>query len=149
MTILWWHWLVLGLILAVAEMAAAGGFYIIFFGVGALVVGVLSKFGLAGPEWVQLLLFTVLSVGTLLLFRSRLLSWLQVDPQVPEMDTFVGEIGVAREDLAPGSVGQVELRGTAWSGRNDAAVPLAQGSRCRVVRVEGLMLHVEPEGVRS
>jgi hypothetical protein len=149
MTILWWHWLVLGLLLAVAEMATAGGFYIIFFGVGALIVGALSAFGLAGPEWVQLLLFTVFSVGSLLLFRSRLLTWLQVEPQKPPMDTLVGEIGVAREDLTPGGVGQVELRGTAWSGRNDTAVVLARGSRCRVVRVEGLLLHVEPEGVRS
>ena len=149
MTILWWHWLVLGLLLAVAEMATAGGFYIIFFGVGALLVGTLSAFGLAGPEWVQLLLFTVFSVVSLLLFRSRLLTWLQVEPQRPPMDTLVGEIGVTKEDLAPGGVGQVELRGTAWSGRNAGGAVLARGARCRVVRVEGLMLHVEPEGVRS
>ena len=31
---LWWHWIVLGLVLAALEMAGAGGFFIIFFGVG-------------------------------------------------------------------------------------------------------------------
>ena len=52
-----------GLLLVVAEMATAGGFYIIFFGIGAIVVGVLASFDLAGPIWMQLLLFSVISVG--------------------------------------------------------------------------------------
>ena len=149
MTILWWHWLVLGLVLAVAEMATAGGFYLIFFGMGALLVGVLAAFDFAGPIWTQLLLFSVLSVASLLLFRRRLLHAMQRDPQVPPIDTLVGEIGSAVDALAPGAVGRVELRGTVWSARNAAAEGLAPGTRCRVVRVDGLMLHVEPEGVRS
>jgi membrane protein implicated in regulation of membrane protease activity len=147
MTLIWWYWIVFGLLLVVAELAAAGGFYIIFFGIGAIVVGLLSLFGLAGPEWVQLLLFSALSVGALALFRGRLLRWFQTDPQRPAMDTLVGEIGTASENLEPGAVGKIELRGTTWTGRNEASTPLASGSRCRVVRVEGLLLHVKPEGV--
>jgi hypothetical protein len=148
MTILWWHWLVLGLLLAVAEIASAGGFYIIFFGLAALVVGVLAYFNLAGPPAVQLLLFSGVSVISLVLFRNRLLKALQIEPQAPPVDQLVGEIGTASEDLAPGSVGRVELRGTAWSARNDATVTLTRGARIRVRSVEGLLLHVEPEGVR-
>ncbi|MFI5177835.1 MAG: NfeD family protein [Vicinamibacterales bacterium] len=149
MTILWWHWLVLGLLFVVAEMAASGGFYIVFFGIGAIVVGLLASFDLAGPVWMQLLLFSAISVGSLLLFRKRLLKWLQIEPQSPAVDTLVGEIGVAAEDLAPGKVGRVELRGTAWSARNTTNATLARGARCRVVRVEGLTVDVEPEGARS
>jgi len=149
MTILWWHWLVLGLILIVAELAASGGFYIIFFGIAAVIVGVLAMFGVAGQEAMQLLLFSGLSVGSLLLFRGRLLRWLQVEPQAPPVDQLVGEVGTASEDLAPGMVGRVELRGTTWSARNIAGIPLIRGVRFRVVRVEGLLLFVEPEGARS
>jgi hypothetical protein len=149
MTILWWHWLVLGLLLVLAELAASGGFYIIFFGFAALVVGVLARFDLAGPIWIQILLFSVIAVLSLLVFRGRLLRWLQIDPQTPAVDQLVGEVAIASEDLAPGSVGRVELRGSAWSARNSAAVVLSRGARCRVTRVEGLMLYVEPEGARS
>ena len=149
MTLLWWYWVVFGLILVVAELAAAGGFYIIFFGIGAIVVGLLSLFGLAGPEWVQLLLFSALSIGALLLFRSRLLHWFKSDTQRPAIDTLVGEIGTAGENLDPGAVGRLELRGTLWSARNDSQAPIGQGARCRVVRVEGLVLHVRQEGVHS
>jgi membrane protein implicated in regulation of membrane protease activity len=149
MEILWWHWLVLGLLLVLAELATAGGFYVIFFGVAALVVGVLSGFDVAGPLWVQLLLFSALSLASLLLFRARLLEWVQHDPQRPEIDTLIGEIGIASDELAPGTVGKVEVRGAAWSARNTTALPLGRGVRVRVVRVDGLTLDVEPEGVRS
>lgn len=149
MTLLWWHWLVLGLLLVVAEMAASGGFYIVFFGIGAIVVGLLASFDLAGPIWVQLLLFSAISVGSLMIFRGRLLKWLQVDPQAPPVDMIVGEVGVAAEDLLPGKVGRVELRGAAWSGRNTTNATLARGARCRVIRVDGLTVEVEPEGARS
>jgi len=149
MTVFWWYWLVLGLLLVVAEMATAGGFYIIFFGIGATVVGLLASFDLAGPLWTQLLLFSAISVGSLLLFRRRLLTWLQKEPQSPPVDALVGEIGVASEDLAPGTVGRVELRGTPWSARNTTNAVLARGARIRVVKVDGLTVDVEPEGARS
>ena len=61
----WWQWLVLGLVLVALEMAASGGFYVIFFGIAALAIGGLHLFGLAGPAWFQFLLFSVLSVASL------------------------------------------------------------------------------------
>jgi hypothetical protein len=149
MAIVWWHWLVLGLALIVVEMTGSGGFYIMFFGIAALVVGILTAFQLAGPVWLQVLLFSLLSVGSLILFRGRLLRWLQMDPPRPRVDPIVGEIATTFEDLAPDGVGRVELRGTSWSARNATHRTLQRGARCRVVRVEGLMLHVEPEGASS
>ena len=148
MDIQWWHWLVFGLLLVLAEIASAGGFYIIFFGLSAIVVGVLSSANLAGPVGIQLLLFSGLSVASLLLFRGRLLKWFQQDPQAPAVDQLVGEAAVVTEDLAPGGMGKVELQGAAWSARNSGGVALSRGTRCRVTRVDGLTLLVEPEGAR-
>ena len=148
MDILWWHWLVLGLVLVVAEMAAAGGFYIIFFGIGALTVGVLAGLGFAGPVWMQILLFSAVSVSTLALFRGRMLRAFQPDVQLPTIDALVGEVAIATEDLAPGGVGRVELRGAAWSARNSADVAVTRGARCRVTGVDGLTLYIVLEGAR-
>ncbi len=67
---LWWHWLVIGLILVALEMAASGGFYVIFFGIAALAIAGLHVLDVAGPVWVQLLLFSLISVGSLLFFRT-------------------------------------------------------------------------------
>jgi membrane protein implicated in regulation of membrane protease activity len=146
---LWWHWLVVGLLLVLAELATAGGFFVIFFGVGALVVGILAGMGVAGPLWMQLLLFSVISVVTLALFRSRMLKWIQREPQRPEVDALVGEIGVVNDVVAPDAMGRVEVRGSAWAARNVSHATLARGMRCRVVRVDGLTLEIEPEGARS
>ena len=118
LTLLWWHWLVIGLLLVLAELATAGGFFVIFFGIGALIVGIMAGLGVAGPLWVQLLLFSVISVLSLTLFRSRMLAWIQLDPQRPEVDALVGEIGVVNDEVAPDGIGRVEVRGSAWSARN-------------------------------
>ena len=145
----WWHWLALGLILVALEMAAAGGFYVIFFGIAAVAIGGLRLFDAAGPLWLQLLLFSALSVGSLLFFRSPLIRWLQLDRGAADVDTLVGEIAVPLENIRPGAVGRVELRGSTWTGRNASAAALMKGDRCRVVRVERLMIFIEPEGAMS
>ncbi len=149
MELLWWHWLVIGLLLVLVELATPGGFFVIFFGVSAIIVGALAGFVLAGPVWTQLLLFSVLSVVSLVVFRSRLLKAVQPNPQRPEVDTLVGEIGHVEAPIAAGEIGKVEVRGAAWSARNTTSSTLMRGVRCRVLRVDGLMLDIEPEGAHS
>ena len=149
MIIAWWHWLAVGLVLVALEVSVASGFYILFFGVSAIVISVLSLLGIAGPLWIQFFLFSVLSVVSLLFFRSPLLRWMKLDRASPDIDSLVGEEGVALDDLPPGELARVELRGTVWSARNISAVALPKGNRCVVVRVDRLTLLVTPEGARS
>ena len=146
MTILWWHWLVFGLVLVAWELAAPGGFYIIFFGAAAILVGLLSVVGMAGPLWVQLLLFSVLSIGSLWYFRSRLMAIFQRGSPDEPVDALVGQSCRTLGALAPRGAGQVELRGSAWAALNGTDRAIALDARCRVVHINGLTLHVEPEG---
>ena len=148
MAIVWWHWLALGLILIALELAASGGFYIIFFGIAAVAISALVMFGIAEAMWVQLALFSVLSVVSLQLFRGPLMRMLNV--QGPDtVDTLIAETGTAQQDIPPGEIGRVELRGSSWSARNKGASALTTGQRCVVIRVDRLMLIVEAEGARS
>jgi inner membrane protein len=139
----WWIWLVLGLVLAALELLSSGGFYLIFFGLSALLIGTLQLVGFSGPIWLEWLLFTGLSVGLLVVFRSPLMRMMR--PVGGPVDALVGEIARPVEDIAPGSVGRVELRGAGWSARNLHDAPLVKGQRCRVQRVDGLMLDLLPE----
>jgi membrane protein implicated in regulation of membrane protease activity len=43
----WWIWVLGGLVLLVAEVTTPGGFFAIFFGAGAILVGVLKALGWA------------------------------------------------------------------------------------------------------
>jgi inner membrane protein len=149
MTLLWWHWLALGLILIAVELSVAGGFYVMFVGLAALAVGVLTLVGLSGPVGMQLLLFSVLSIVCLLVFRSPLLRWLKLDGPGNAVDSLVGESATPLEDIAPGAVGRAELRGTVWTARNSSPAPVVRGQRCVVVRVVQLMVFIEPEGASA
>jgi membrane protein implicated in regulation of membrane protease activity len=140
----WWIWILIGLFLVLAEVVTPGGFYILFFGVGALVVGFLGLAGLGGPAWLQVLLFSIISVAALWLFREKLLQFSQVKTSAP-VDSFVGETARATEAIAINETGKAELRGTSWNARNVGTTPLASGARCTVERVEGLTLYVRAE----
>ena len=146
---LWWHWLVIGLVLVALEMAASGGFYVIFFGVAALAIAGLHVLDLAGPVWVQLALFSAISVGSLLFFRSRLLKWMQLEGPGRDVDSMVGDSAIPLDDIPAGAVGRAEMRGAVWSARNQDSSTLARGQRCTVIEVDRLMIFLKAERERS
>lgn len=139
----WWNWLLLGLVLLAAEMATPGGFYILFFGLAALIVGALAGLEWLNTAWLQWLLFSILSIISLFLFRNSLLVWMKArEPVGQDVDSMVGETAVLKEDLPPDALGKVELRGTTWSARNAGQTVLTKGHRARVKRVDGLTLWI-------
>ena len=139
-----WLWLAGGLALVVAEIVTPSGFFIIFFGLGALTVGALHALGVIESLGAELLLFSVLSVAYLLLFRGRLRAYVQM-PKSSSVDTLIGVLATVQEPMAPGVVGRVEVRGSMWAARNTSAVRLDAGQRARVAAVDGLTLAVIPE----
>ncbi|HXK11598.1 MAG TPA: NfeD family protein [Vicinamibacteria bacterium] len=140
----WWIWVLGGLALLVAEVAAPGGFFAVFFGAGAILVGALKAFGWDGPSWAEWLVFTVLSVVSLAIFRRPLMRHFNLTPGKP-VDRLEGETAVVTDDVAPGGVGKAEMRGTSWTARTAGTAPLPKGRRCRVERIEGLTLWLRPE----
>ena len=69
----WWIWVLGGLVLLLAEILTPGGFFVVFFGIGAILVGAAKAVGWAGPAWAEWLVFTILSVATLGVFRQPLM----------------------------------------------------------------------------
>jgi membrane protein implicated in regulation of membrane protease activity len=145
----WYHWLLLGVVLIALEMAASGGFYIIFFGVAAVIIALLSLAGLSGPLWFEVLLFSVLSVASLLFFRNPIMRRLNLEGGAADLDTLTGQTCSVLEPMPPGGNGRVELRGTTWSARNLGTTPLSNGARCTVIRSERLTLLVKAEEALS
>ena len=141
---LWWYWVILGLVLIALELATPGGFFVIFFAIAAIVVGSLVLGGLLDAAWLQWLLFSLLAIVGLGLFRKPLIGRMGMGGST-EMDTLVGEVALATSAMPPGEHGRAELRGAGWSARNVDTQPLAIGQRCRVVAVTGLMLELRQE----
>ncbi len=135
----WWSWLILGFALLGGEMLAPGGFYLLFLGIGALIVGLLALANLAGPSWTQWLLFTLLSALSLTMLRSRLAR--SILPARPGAE-IVGETVELTTAIQPDGVGQARFRGSVWKVRNAGSRALEVGARCRVEEVRGVTLTV-------
>lgn len=140
----WWFWLLCGLVLLVVELTIPGGFYFLFFGVAAFVVGVLAAFGM-DADWLQFVVFAVLAAVSLVTLRGAVVRRLgRARGGAEAVDTFVGQFATLIDDVAPRGPGKAELRGTLWSVQNASEQPLSKGQRVRVVRLEGLTLLVQP-----
>lgn len=141
----WWYWVALGLALAALELAMPSGFFAVFFAVAAVLVGLLELAGLLERAWMEWVMFPLVALGSLAIFRRPLLQWMRRGRGEDTVDSLVGEVAFAADVIAPGEHGRVELRGSTWMARNLDVSPLARGQRCRVVAVRGIELDLRPE----
>jgi len=136
----WWIWTLIGFFFLMLEFIA-GSMHSAFFAAGAFLVALLVAVNAGGPLWVQILIFTLFSLATLLLIRPYVVKKLRLSRTVV-VDTMIGEQAMALAEMAPDGFGKAEMRGSTWSAHNVGETALARGQRCTVERVEGLMLHV-------
>lgn len=141
MELAWWHWIVIGFVLVAAEMAAPA-FYLIWFGLGALLLGLLLLIVPLGTT-AQILMWTLTSSAMVLLWfrylKPRTMSLAGSSAQI------VGEIGLLIRAVAPYERGEVRFQkplagSEVWACIADEAI--AAGERVRVASVEGNILKV-------
>ena len=143
-TLQWWHWLVFGIVLILAELAIPS-FFIIWFGLGALLVGLLLAVLPGLSLTAQIAVWTAASVamtaGWFLVFRPGLQR-----TRIGQSDgEIIGEAGLLVADVAPYSRGRARfqkplLGSEEWACIADEAI--VAGERIRVVSVEGSFLKV-------
>lgn len=136
----WWIWVLIGFGILALELTAAT-LHVGFFAVGAMVVGLLVALGIDLPLWLQLVIFTVVSLVAFFFLRPILVRKLKLD-QKNVVDSLVGENALALEDMGVGGNGRAEMRGTTWSARNIGETALIRGQRCTVAAVDGLVIHL-------
>lgn len=141
----WWAWIILGAVLLGAElMAIDAQFYLVFLGISAALVGLAGLMGIAMPEWVQWMVFATLSLGFFFTFRKTLYEKIRGGAVGFRAD-MSGDTFTINDELAPGDEARAAHRGTKWTVRNTGTLLIAAGSRAKVVKVDGLTLHVEAD----
>ena len=142
----WWYWIVGGLVLIVAELAIPS-FFVVWFGLGALLVGLtlLVLPDLSGT--VQLALWTVASLAMVALWFRVFKPGLHKTRIGLAEGEVLGEIGLLVTAVAPFERGKVRfqrpiLGAEEWVCLADSAI--AAGERVKVVAVEGSFLKVTP-----
>lgn len=141
----WWGWMILGAVLLGAELFAVDAqFYLVFLGVSAAVVGLASLFGIVMPEWGQWLTFAIVALLFFVTFRKALYQKIRGGGQGYE-NPIAGALVTVADDLSPGGNARAEYRGSEWTIRNVGSSTIGAGSSAKVVKVDGLTLHVEAD----
>jgi len=138
----WWGWIIIGIVLLCAELFAIDAqFFLVFIGIGALIVGLGQLLGLDLPMWGQWLLFAALSVGAMFTLRRQLYEKLRMRA-VGTAALGVGDSVVIAEELSPGSSCRTEYRGSTWTCVNIGENVIPAGANARIDMLDGLTLRV-------
>lgn len=143
----WITWAVIGIACIGLEMLMPG-FVIFFFGLGALATAVLTLIPPVGSQvWLQILLFSALSVLSLVFLRRRFTRIFEGTLFIPgksaSAEDGAGETCEVVETISAVKEGRIRFRGTTWNARSSDAEIVA-GSRARVVARDGMTYTVEP-----
>ncbi|MGB5464450.1 MAG: NfeD family protein [Sedimenticolaceae bacterium] len=137
-----WHWWILGLALIIAETLLPGT-YFLWMGVSAVVLGVLAWLFPAMGWEIQLMLFALLSLASIVVWRM----WQRRHPDESDQpmlnrraEQYIGRVFVLEAAIENG-FGKVRVADSLWRVKGaDAPV----GSRVRVTAADGIVLVVEP-----
>ncbi|MDR1062480.1 MAG: NfeD family protein [Azoarcus sp.] len=144
MVLEWWVWIIGGIALVLLELAIPS-FFVIWFGLGALLVGVLLLIAPDLPVSGQLLLWATASTAmTILWFRYFKRFTNQTRIGTADGDV-IGEIGLLVHAVAPFTRGKVRfqrpiLGAEEWPCAADAEIET--GARVKIVSIEGSFVKV-------
>lgn len=137
----YWHWLILGALLLVAELAVAGSSFIMWIGFAALVTGALT-FLLPLGWTLQLAVFSAASVGSVWLWKRLVKE--RPAPDAPILNRrgaeHIGKV-VRLEEAIVGGQGRVNIDDTLWSVRGADA---PAGSLVKIRAQDGNLFDVDP-----
>ena len=140
----WQVWLILGLVLAAAEIFVSG-FFLLWFAVGALLASLLAW--LQVPSAVQIGAFLVSSFLLLVFSRTVLRSVLfrgQANVAT-NVDALEGRNGIVVKSIEGGfKPGTVKVGGEVWSAVCSDDIEITKGSRIEVVEIVGNKVKVKP-----
>ena len=138
-------WPIIGIVLLLLEFVISG-LITVFFGLGALVVG-LACWWFEISFNAQLVLFISTSILLLVFLRKsfkRLFEggFRRTPPTEQDFDEFVGQKAVVTKEITPLAVGKVEFHGSDW--RAEALETIALGAPVEIVDRHNITLIVKP-----
>ncbi len=138
----WWVWMILAALFVIAEIFTAG-FFLLWFGVGAAVAGVLDILGLgAGWQWASFLIISIVLFAISRKFADKLT---KEQPPGIGADRFIGKQGIVLEIIdSAKNTGRVRIDTDEWRALGEGEEIIPEGTKVEVIRVEGTRLVVNP-----
>lgn len=140
---LWLMWIIISILCLILELSS-GDFFILCFAIGAAVSSLLAGCGLS-MTW-QIVAFSVVSALSLLLVRPALIKKLH-NPhreRLSNAEAMIGQTGRVSEDIEANGYGRVAIDGDDWKARSADGSAISKDTRVRVVKMESIIVTVEP-----
>lgn len=132
---IWWIWLIIAAVFVIGEIFTAG-FFLLWFGIGALLAGIVALVGL-GSAW-QWGIFVVVSLVLFLVSRRFAERFTKKQPPGIGADRFVGKQGIVLEEIDNDqNTGRIRVEKDEWRADSETGEVIPVGTRIEVVRVEG------------
>lgn len=135
-------WLIIGLVMLVAELLSVFLVFI-FFAVGASVTALLAFLGVIPSLEMQIVTFSVISLISLLAFRKHARRLLDSRGKSLEYSEFVGETAMVVRDIPVEGEGKIYYRGAEWKAVSLDQSAILAGSKVVITRTDGIVLVVE------
>jgi membrane protein implicated in regulation of membrane protease activity len=138
----WWIWMIIAAIFVIGEIFTAG-FFILWFGIGAAVAGMLALLGLgAGWQWAA---FVVVSGVLFAVSRRFAERFTKEQPPGIGADRFIGKRGVVLEEIDNAkNTGRIRIDKEEWRADSDTDEVIPVGKRVEVTRLDGTHMVVKP-----
>lgn len=134
-------WLIILAIMIVMEIISLG-LTTIWFGVGAVGAAIVAWIGYG--IWVQILVFTLLSLISMAVFRPIAMKYLNKEKEKTNIDGVVGKTVVVTKEINNElATGEVQLNGMSWTARSESGRVIPEEERVTVESVEGVKLIVK------
>lgn len=138
---IWYIWMIIAALFVVGEIFTAG-FFLLWFGIGAAVAGVLALFGL-GYIW-QLGAFVLVSGILFLVSRRFADKFTKKQPPGIGADRIIGKEGTVLEEIDnTKNTGRVRLKKEEWRADSETGEIIPVGNQVEVIGLDGTHLVVK------
>jgi len=136
-----WIWVALVIIFAIIEVFTLG-LTTVWFALGALVMVFLSFIKI--PLSVQILIFLAISAALLIFTRPVAIKKFKMGKEKTNVESFAGKHVLVTKAIGEFEKGEAKLNGLIWTARSENDAEIAAGTKCEIIRVEGVQLIVRP-----
>lgn len=143
---LWLLWTLVAMICLILELSS-GDFFVTCFAIGAICAILAAVLGL--PLWLQVLIFAIGSVLSILFVRPSLLKHLhgRNRERVSNADALIGRVGTVTDAIEENGFGYVAIDGDSWRSHTASGAAVEAGTKVKVVARDSIVLTVEVIGV--
>lgn len=139
---LWLLWTLIAMICLIIELGS-GDFFVTCFALGALCSVLAAIVGL--PLWLQVLVFALGSVLSILFVRPSLLKRLhgRESNRRSNADALIGRVGTVTDAIPENGYGYVAIDGDTWRSHTASGAAVEAGTKVKVVARDSIVLTVE------